>query len=239
MAKADNSQGEVYAKLNLPTPIDASEYEISLKYCSLLPTWNVTTDLYMIYRNDSGNMDITVFEDFYISTPATVMAKIAATLSEKYGFNMKTAKAKVIQKGEKFWLAVGKKSSLTLSDSLSEVLGLPKELINSSNTAENYPIKLSLPGRSLLHDVYYVTCDQIKPNLISDELSGIGVLGVVHAPNTFHSEVVKFHAIEKYSRFHDFSRPSTLYIRLLDSAGNQISIDYPQFYVLLHVRKYG
>lgn len=239
VAQADRSQNLVCAKLTLPTPLSASKHEIALKYCSLVPKWAAMTDLYMIYRNDSGNIDITVFDDVYITSQIMAIARISQILAEKYGFNMKTAKVKIIQSDEKFWIALAKKSSLTLSDTLSKMLGLPKELSNTSTNAVKYTINLSLPARNLNDDIYYLTCDQVKPNLISDDLSGYGVLDVIHAADTFHGQVVRHYASEHFYRFHDFSRPSSLYIRLLDKDGNHISIDEPQFYVMLHIRQYG
>lgn len=118
------------------------------------------------------------------------------------------------------------------------MLNLPEELENKTNAAKSFPIKFQLPMRNLSDDIYYVACDEVQPNFVSNDLKGVGVLGVVPVPETFNNQVVKHYNDKQYCRFHDSSRPRTLYIRLLDKDGNRIFINEPQFYVLLHIRRY-
>lgn len=235
-ASADRRQTDVCATVRLPTPIKAAEYDVALVYCTFIPKWEAISELYLIVETDQGQ-EMVLFHDIYVTDTDLVLRQLTSRLTEFFGLRRDSA-VRLITKLNKSRLYLKKNSKLTLSKTLASLLSLPLMIENDSDKTKAWNVNLNLPDFALEENVYFVSCDQLPPNFVSTNVSGINVLDVIQAHNTLHDQLVEHYANGRYySASNDDSLLSTLYIRMLNAKGERLTTLKPKFYVLLHFKK--
>lgn len=235
-----NSDGNcVEAIVRLPFNFNTSKerYSVSLVYCSFAPEWSQIDNLWMKYTDNQGDTDITIFRNVYASDAEAVLHSLKMQLQAKYGSDMRHSPIKIELADDTFVLKLRKSSTLEISDKLAGILGLETDYENASETT-----MMKIQGQSLnldfvrpiSQDVYYVTCDQLKNNCLSKNNR---LLDMIHIPYADHNKLVQHrNSVLRYERLEDDNHLFCLRIRLLNSDGEKIFINSPQFFVLLHIR---
>jgi hypothetical protein len=257
MAVADQQRSDVGATVILPTPLDSTKYryDISLIFCSFVPTWETLTDMWLVVDGikkeeadeQTGTESLSVSSESYINfqdlaflEPKYILREIQYQLAEQFGESMsKGTPVKLMGDTLSGWiLKINKNTKVQLSNTLAALLGQHHALSNDTSNFKEFIVNPRPYPNRALEDAYYVTCDQMSPNCVS-YYGGVGkVLDFIHLPASWQNRLVEHKSLEKsYHPLIDDILHSKLDIRLIKRDGSPILIRNSEFYVLIHVRR--
>jgi hypothetical protein len=243
-------QKHVGATFTFPTPLDTTKdrYEIALIYSSFVPTWDTLTDVWLsVYFTDFTTKkpaeEFVEFTDFAYLPSNYVLPVIQDALGKRFGFRMDTGTAIKLMDfidtdGKKAWyLKLNKGVKLEMSYALATFLGQPMNLTNNSKAVEEYkvtPMQIVRP----LHEMYFLSCDQIATNYIMP-WGGVGrILDFVHIPVGWQNRLLEHSPLQlSYHPVADDILLSKVDILLINNNGSPVSAINSEFFVLIHVRK--
>jgi hypothetical protein len=265
VAVADQQRSDVGATVVLPTLLDSTKYryDISLIFCSFVPTWDTLTDMWLTVNNikksaekstkeepkdevsevsPTTRVPTIIFENLAFLEPKHILREVQNQLAEQFGESMdKGTPVKLMEDtaNKGLWiLKVNKNTKVEMSTTMAALFGQNQLLSNDTNDVVKFVVRpKSYPNRAL-EDVYYVTCDQMISNCVS-YYGGIGkVLDVVHLPTSWQNRLVEHRSFDRsYHPIIDDILHSRLDIRLISRDGSPISQKNPEFYALIHVRR--
>jgi hypothetical protein len=265
VAVADQQRSDVGATVILPTPLDSTKYryDISLVFCSFVPTWDTLTDMWLTVNNIKKTVEKSkettkeepkdevsevpttrvptiIFENLAFLEPRYILREVQNQLAEQFGESMdKGTPVKLMEDTNKGWiLKVNKNTKVEMSKTMAALLGQNNLLSNDTNDVVKFSIRpRSYPNRAL-EDTYYVSCDQMISNCVS-YYGGISkVLDVVHLPMSWQNRLVEHRSFDQsYHPLMDDILHSKLDIRLISRDGSPIALKNPEFYALIHVRR--
>ena len=253
-ALADTKQSFVEAEVPLPLPFDSRrKYEVALVYCTFSRDWGVAPlsterefNLHMTYIDTEANASEKIlFNDIPQTAAEEVGEKNGVQLEQLFGSNMAKGTAVKLAKNREtksLELKLAVNSELILSPDLAELLGLYEEIVNTTNMPLVLEVVLEpeMFAKAVDTDVYYITCDELAPNLVSHRSASLGVLDFVYAPYAATKESIIQHYPNSrvYHSISDESHPLVLHFRVLNGEGDGVQVKTPQLFLLLHVRSW-
>jgi hypothetical protein len=241
------------ASVTFPRPLDTS-HEIALVYCSFVTDTPATNEIWLkaksIQAASSGSAPGTWTVNFdnvpaYIP-PAYIVPAISRKLIESVGNAMDKGTPVKIYHAGKFmgwWLKIQKYTEIELSPSLAGILGQNTLITNNSNKPIELPVNPDDYSYSShgADEVFYLTCNQLLPNCITEFGGATRLLDVVHLNGG--DRMVKYSPTERiYQPLADDILHPKINVQLINRHGISVladitSVNTPGFYVLLHLRK--
>jgi hypothetical protein len=172
-----------------------------------------------------------------------VLPVIQDALGKRFGLRMDTGTAIKLMDfidtdGKKSWyLKVNKGVKLEMSYALATFLGQPMNLTNTSKAVVEYkvaPMQIVRP----LHEMYFLSCDQISTNYVMPSGGTGRILDFVHIPVGWQNRLLEHSPLRlSYHSIADDILLSKVDILLINKDGSPISAINSEFFVLIHVRK--
>jgi hypothetical protein len=181
------------------------------------------------------------FDDVPAHIPLTfVVPAIAKKIVEEVGNNLSEGTPVKIYDAGKFmgwWLKVQKYTEIELSPSLAAILGQSTLITNDGSSTIQLPVNPhENAGSDIIENVYYLTCNQLQPNCITEFGGATRLLDVV--PIDDQNRIVRYSPSERvYQSLTDDIHHPRVSVELINRDGLPVFVDSPQFYVLLHLRK--
>jgi hypothetical protein len=181
------------------------------------------------------------FDDVPAQIPlAFVVPAISKKIVEEVGNNMSEGTPVKIYDAGKFmgwWLKVQKYTEVELSPSLAGILGQSIFITNDGSSTIQLPVNpQENVGSDITENVYYLTCNQLQPNCITEFGGATRLLSVV--PVDGQDRIVRYSPAERvYQPLTDDILHPKVTVQLINRIGLPVFVHSPQFYVLLHLRK--
>jgi hypothetical protein len=232
------------AAVRFPTPLDtsASGYEIALVYCRFEAStkktdlWLKATSTAVVKGVAQQTTQKIIFEDVPNIPSEYLLPFIARKIASEWGSNMSEGTLVKLYDTEEYpgWsLKIQKTTFVEFSETLADILGQNTVIKNEVSAVVEYPVK---PRETLFKDkIYYLTCDQIRPNCVTQDGGVAKLLDVIHSDGQM---VRHWNQERQYHRLDDDILLSQLHLKLINRDGT-METDSPDLYLLLHIRKHG
>jgi hypothetical protein len=183
------------------------------------------------------------FDDVPANIPLSfVVPAISKKLVEEVGNNMSEGTPLKIYDAGKFmgwWLKIQKYTEIELSPSLAGILGQSTLINNNGRSLLQLPInpqENSYAGSDVTDNVYYLTCNQLQPNCITDFGGATRLLDAIPIGSPDRVVTHTPSGLIYQPLADDILHPK-VNITLINRDGLPVFADSPQLYVLLHLRK--
>jgi hypothetical protein len=237
------SSDRLVATAVFPTPLNtcAASYEAALVYCSFVPNWSKRSHLWLTATTtvkSETKFRRVIFDDVQTyMDPKYILPVIAKKLASEFGNNMTDGtEVKLYDAGSfmGWWLKVNKNTVVEMSPTLASILGQDTEIKNMEPTVVQYPVSSSLlVGHE---ELYYLTCDQVQPNCLTEFGGAFRLLDTVNLSE--HESVVRHWPVQRsYHALEDDILHSQLSLQLINRKGKVVQADKPEFFALLHIRR--